>query len=298
MSTAPQILGRRSIYILPTREGVYYGAMLMVMLLAAINYGNGLAYVLTFLLGAVGVVAILQTHRNLSGITVNTAGTEPVFAGQPAMFHVVLSNEAPSARYAIDISAGRTEYRTDIPPREAATLPLAVPTVRRGYVDAPRIKVRTRFPLGLWRAWSRSLTLSARCLVYPAPASARPLPDLPDADGTADRGRSPEGDEFVGLREYRDGDPMQRVAWKKLAAGQGWHTKQFASAAGRMVWFEWDALPVVEKEERLNVLCQWILDAEQRGISYGLRLPTQTLTPGLGAVHRHRCLEALALFPR
>lgn len=297
MTPAPRLLGRRSLYILPTREGVYFGATLAVIFLAAVNYGNGLAYILTFLLSAIGVVAILQTHRNLSGVRVGAGGVEAVFAGQPATFHLVLGNETAIARYAVEVGVEQRSYRVDIAPRDAATVPIVVPTAKRGYVEAPAVKIRTRYPLGLWRAWSRSLPLASRCLVYPVPAAARPLPDVPDVDGSAERGRALEGDEFTGLREYRAGDSMQRVAWKKLAAGQGWHTKQFASAAGRFVWLDWDALPVRDTEERLSLLCRWVLDAEQQGIAYGLRLPTVTLAPGIGTVHRDRCLEALAVFP-
>ncbi|NLW80185.1 MAG: DUF58 domain-containing protein, partial [Desulfovibrionales bacterium] len=37
--------------------------------------------------------------------------------------------------------------------------------------------------------------------------------------------------------------------------------------------------------------------AEQMGVLYGLSLPGQTISPGSGAAHAHRCLEALALMP-
>ena len=47
------MLERRSLYILPTREGLYFGAMLGVILIAATNYANGLAYALAFLLASV-----------------------------------------------------------------------------------------------------------------------------------------------------------------------------------------------------------------------------------------------------
>lgn len=43
-------LNQRRVFILPTRQGGAFGLALLVMLLAAINYQNSLAYGLTFLL--------------------------------------------------------------------------------------------------------------------------------------------------------------------------------------------------------------------------------------------------------
>lgn len=296
-ATAGIRLERRLLYILPTREGLYYAAMLVIMLLAAINYANGLAYVLTFLLGSVGIVAILQTHRNVSGVQVSPGGAAPVFAGQPAIFGVVLENRSALPRYAIDVAAGGDVQRVDLPARETTTLQIAVPATQRGYTHAPPIKLRTRFPLGLWYAWSRALALPTRCLVYPRPGPLQPFPEQPNFEGVGERGHAAEGDDFSGLREFRPGDPVQRVAWKKAAAGQGWYTKQFASAAGHIVWLDWDALTGMHDEERLSVLCRWVLAAEQQGLSYGLRLPGAAFQPAIGSAHRDRCLEALALFP-
>ena len=51
-----------------------------------------------------------------------------------------------------------------------------------------------------------------------------------------------------------------------------------------------------EAEARLSVLCQWVLQAEDFGQAYGLRLPGREIAPSRGEVHRTRCLEALATF--
>ena len=290
------LLGRRALYILPTREGLYYGAMLAVMLLAAVNYSNGLAYALTFMLAAVGIVATLHTHRNLSGLRLSAGSAAPVFAGGSAVFTVLLHNDGDFTRHAVELSAGEQTRRVHVPPRGTIAVEIAVPARRRGYLEAPPVRVRTRFPVGLWRAWSRTVVLPVRCLVYPRPAREQPPPQAPGSFSGQEIYGSAEGDDFAGLRDYRHGDPMQRVAWKKVAAGQGWHTKQFTAPAGQLVWLEWDGLQGMNAEERLSLLCRWILMAEQRGLAYGLRLPRITVAPAQGVTHRDRCLERLALF--
>src|SRR4051812_9944336 len=83
----PVILHRKRIYILPTGSGILYGLMVFVMMLGAMNYGNNLALGLTFLLGALGVVAMHHCHRMLAGLKIASAATDPVFAGQTARFY-------------------------------------------------------------------------------------------------------------------------------------------------------------------------------------------------------------------
>jgi uncharacterized protein (DUF58 family) len=290
------VLERRALYILPTREGLYYGAMLAVMLLAAVNYSNGLAYALTFMLGAVAMVATLHTHRNLSGLRLSAAAAAPVFAGGSAVFSVLLHNDRDFARHAVEFAAGPQVQRVYIPASGSAAVDVVVPAPRRGYLTVPPIKLRTRFPIGLWRAWSRTVVLPARCLVYPRPAAEQPLPPAPGSFSGRPSTHTSDGDDFAGLRDYRHGDPMQRVAWKKAAAGQGWHTKQFTAPASHLIWLEWDALRGLDAEERLSLLCRWILTAEQLGLAYGLRLPGATINPAQGSDHRAHCLERLALF--
>lgn len=289
-------LHRRSLYILPTREGLYYGAMLAVMLVAAVNYANGLAYALTFLLAALGLVAILHTHRNLAGLRLSAGPAPPVFAGEPARFAIVANNDAGMVRHAIEITLAGQTATIDVAAQGTAVAEFAVPTAARGYLEAPPLRVRTRFPLGLWRAWSRPLVVPARCLVYPRPAPESPLPEVPSPLAGRELGHNADGEDFAGLREFQHGDPVQRVAWKKVAAGQGWHTKQFSAPAGQLVWLDWQALHGLDVEARLSQLSRWVLMAEQQGISYGLRLPQLLLEPSSGSAHRDRCLERLALF--
>ena len=106
-----------------------------------------------------------------------------------------------------------------------------------------------------------------------------------------------QGDaDFAGLRPFQAGDSLHRVAWKAYARGQGLHTKQYAGTDVVSHVFDWDSLEGLGTEARLAQLCRWVLDAQERGEAFGLRLPGQAIAPNLGAAHRQHCLTALALF--
>ncbi|MBC7481338.1 MAG: DUF58 domain-containing protein, partial [Rhizobacter sp.] len=62
------LLTQRNVYILPTRAGFMFGAALLVLLLASVNYQLNLGYVLTFLLAGSGVVSMHLTHATLRGL--------------------------------------------------------------------------------------------------------------------------------------------------------------------------------------------------------------------------------------
>ncbi|WP_197722823.1 DUF58 domain-containing protein [Sulfurivermis fontis] len=293
--TGPVTLDRRRIYILPTRQGLLLGAVLLAILLGAINYDNGLAFALVFLLTGLGVVSILHTWRNLLGLRLEAGRCPAVFAGETARFPVGVHNDGGEVRPAVILQAAHgSEAMADMGPG-TQWVELARPAPRRGRLPLGRITVATRFPLGLFRAWS-PLELAMDCLVYPAPAPQRGLP--PDQPGTAGSGgeRGQGHDDFAALRPYHAGDSLRHVHWKAVAREQGMHTKQFAGEAAQELWLAWELLPGVAPEARLSRLCRWVLEADAAGLAYGLRLPDRTIAPDFGPAQRRRCLEALALY--
>ncbi|MEF8794375.1 DUF58 domain-containing protein [Thiohalorhabdus sp.] len=282
------------IYILPTRAGAAFAGMLVAMWLGSVNYSSSLGYLLTFLLAGVAFAAMHHIFRNLAGLTVTSTGTEPVFAGGVARFRVRVGDPAGRARWAIGLGCERADKVTDIPPDGSGWLTLEVPAPSRGWLGPGRFALLTRFPTGLFQAWSW-LDPDWTGLVYPRPEGGA-VPG-PEAFAATERGgQFGEGDEdFRGLRRYQAGDPPRHLAWRLLARGQELHTKQFAGQAPSKVWLDWQALAGMENEARIARLTRWVLDAERAGHSYGLRLLEAEIHPGQGPEHRHRCLQALAL---
>ena len=49
--------------------------------------------------------------------------------------------------------------------------------------------------------------------------------------------------DFAGLRHHQPADSPRHVAWKSVARGGPWRTKQFAGAGSQSVWLDWQGLP-------------------------------------------------------
>lgn len=290
-------LHRRRIYILPTREGWLFAALLLVMLLGATNYSNSMAFMLTFLLAGLGANAMWHTHRNLLELEVIRGEAAPVFAGEQARFPLVLRNPTDRPRTALILQWGDAPpVPVDVPARGQASTELIVPTRSRGLLRPGRFRLYSRYPLGLFQAWSW-LEFDMAVVVYPRPADTdRPLPRDSAAAGWS-RNTGEENEDYTGLRGYRPGDAPRRIAWKALARSDQLLTKDFSGGGGGELWLDWTAVKEADPERRLAVLCRWVLTAEAAGLRYGLRLPGTALAPACGEAHRGRCLRSLALFP-
>lgn len=292
----PITLDRQRIFILPTRHGLMFAVVLLLMLVGSINYSLSLGFVLTFLLGGMALVSILHAYRNLAQLTISAGKTMPVFAGQQANFSICLSSSSTTERYAVGAMLEKQHPQfVDIPAGETVTTALALHAPQRGILRPGSFTLFTRFPLGLFRAWSK-LDLDLACIVYPQPDSAR-LPQLAGVQGRGGKAIAAEGsDDFRGMRPYHSGDSLRHVAWKAMAQGRGMLTKQFSGQAVPELWLDWDDLAGMATEARLSRLCRWVLDAQNAGLSYGLRIPGSTVAPGNGDAHQRTCLERLALF--
>ena len=296
-SHEPIRLDRRRIYILPTRQGYAFAALLFLLFLWSINYSNSMGFAFTFLLAAVALNSMWQAHDNLLGLIVHSGGTEPVFAGQDACFNFRLENPGRAPRHGIALQwRDRAPLYVDIPAQGSAMVALAVPAERRGRLRPGRVRVLTRFPLGLFQSWSW-VEFDTTGLVYPRPKGRRPLPAaLPGNLGNGSTERGSGSEDYAGFRPYAPGDSPRRIAWKAATRTDQLLVKRFVDQARPELWLDWGLLGIENVEPRLEQLCQWVLKAENEGHKYGLRLPGLKIPPSHGESQRRRCLEALALF--
>ena len=296
-------LTMRRVFIVPTRAGLAFAVLLLVMLIGALNYNLGLGFALTFFTGACAIADMVLTARNLALLQLAPGRAQPVFAGEEAQFALHLQNRSRRDRYAVWLG-----FQADGAPRQVAdvlaggssAVTLSAPARERGWLAAPRVRLVTRFPLGLFKAWSYWQP-DARVLVYPAPEW--PAVALPSSGEASEDGHGTVGlDNFAGIRAYQPGDPMRHLAWRQIARhdpalGGQLVTKHFEGGAVAELALDFSALPLqMALEQKLSRMARWVLEAEQRALPYRFRLAQHDYGPALGDAHRAACLRALALF--
>jgi uncharacterized protein (DUF58 family) len=290
----PITVTTRRVYILPTRAGMAFSALLIVMLLAGLNYGNSIALLITFLLGGFGLIAMHLTHRNLLGVRARGVAAVDAFAGEHGMLLLTLEATGKERHFAIDAECDDSVRVTvGLPESGSARADLSLPLSTRGRRRVKRIKLSTAFPFGLFRAWTY-LHVDVSVLAWPVPRGRREVPAANATGGEAPAVHRAGDEEWAGLREFRSGDSPRQVAWGVYARGGGLMVKTYQSPAAHHRMFDLASLPG-GLEERLEQLSAWVMGAHARGERYGLRLGGQEIAPGSGSEHRKRCLDALAL---
>jgi uncharacterized protein (DUF58 family) len=292
----PLTLSRRRLYILPTRAGVGFGMLLVIMLVAGLNYANSTALFLTFLLTGFTLVTMHQCHRNLLGAQLVTATAQPTFAHHSGTLSLTFENAATAARFRIAAGvADEPVAPTDLPARGRARIELPVAAPRRGRVQIDRLHLITTHPFGLFRTWTW-VHAPIEMLVYPHPNGSLPMPTHYGNKAGAKSVTNTGSDEWLGLRPFRDGDSPRQVDWKAYAREAPLLVKEYSAAGAELRMFDFGALGNLQLEAKLEQLARWVVDAEGGGERYGLRLPGSNIEPDRGPEHRHRCLAALAMF--
>lgn len=298
-------LRSRRVYILPTRAGGLLTMALATMLLGCINYNNSLGYLLTFWLGSLALVSIFHTWRNLRGLSVVAGRARPVDCGEVAAFEVALVNPSDHARHALLVRHVADQRVADDDQDELAVvvtavgahdrtrLALPVRTRRRGWLRLGPVVIATRYPLGLFRAWS-VLDTEQAVVVYPRPEGSVHLPQGNGGSTSDGPAGGPGNDDYAGLRNYQRGDSMRLIHWKAAARSEALPVKEFSGTTSDVLQFDPDTLPG-DTEARISQVALWLREAELAGCRYGLTLGATVVAPASGERHLHACLTHLAL---
>lgn len=295
-TSLPYTLRKSRLQIRPTRYGIVFILLLLGMFAGSINYNNNLGFLLTFLLASMAFVSIAHTYKNISGLTIVSSRVEPVFAGQQAVFEF-LAKDSGTDRSGIGFSFSK-EKAAIFNFVKGSNFRLSVGThaSSRGMLRPGPLLIYSDYPLGLFRVQSQP-HLDLECLVYPQPLTGKVTPVAVRSTADEDGDFNGSGtDDFQGLKGYLPGDPLQRISWRASSRGLGLFTKDFKGQHGESIYLDWYSLNGPGPEQKLSLLCNAVLKAQQHKLIYGLRLPGKTIQPGNGQIHKNRCLKTLALF--
>ena len=294
-----QTLTQRNIYIVPSRAGLAFCATLMLLLVVSINYQLSLGFALTFLLAGSAAASMQMTHGSLRGLTLHLKPLVPAFDGDGAVLEMVVTNPGASRLglgFGLDLGKRPIPLAyAEIAAQGQTAVQLSWLAPGRGLHGLPLVRVESRYPFGLFRAWT-IWRPAGQQWIYPRPESPTPPWPLADAAQGDDKpvARTGAGSEFEGVRAYRRGDTLRQVVWKKAARTGEMISRETAGAVQRELWLRWSQAHGLDTEARLSRLSAWIVAADAAGHNWGLVLPSLELAPDNGAAHRHAALQALA----
>ncbi|ACA86901.1 DUF58 domain-containing protein [Shewanella woodyi] len=292
-------LAHRSVFILPSGFGLLWLTLVLLLFLFGTNYQNNLVIGLSLLLLSVFNTCIIYSYRNLAGMTISSTLSPQAYAGDTLVFPVRLY--ANQTQYEVLLNYPNNQIKViKKVTNEASTSLIPFINERRGRVSPGRLKIESRYPLGLCKAWSH-VDLDNEHIVYATPLEANEQLSHIDSeqDYVADNqgGHIPGVDEFKGLRQHIPGESLKQVAWKQLAQGRGMLTKEFQQPQGEPQWLSLTDFSPASLENRLSQLTHSVDRLSEKGQIFGLQLGERTIQPADGEAHRISCLQALALVP-
>ena len=222
-----------------TREGIIYLAAVFVIVLAAINTGNNLLFMILACLLAGILISGIISRVVLTGLELNVELPEHVFAGQPILASVEVRNEKnmmPSFSLRV-VGTGektgaeilsRPVYFPYIPHETAARQKVELLFPRRGVYRQSAFGIRTKFPFGFLEK-TRHVDSEMELVVYPHVEPTDEfyeiLPLLTGEIETLHRGR---GHDLYSIRDYLPTDSARFVDWKASAKSGGLKIREFA----------------------------------------------------------------------
>lgn len=288
-------LTNKRLFIVPSRAGLGFLAVVVLLWLTGTNYENNVILGLAFFLTALFVVSIHHTFFNMSGLLVEGTRTDPCFLGEDGEIEIRVSCRSSTDKESIALKFdGGSITTVDLLNEHSVVVKLFTPGMQRGWYQPPRLMVESFYPLGIIRCWSW-LVLDVPILVYPKPVAG----DIPLSQSASHEGERLEeagAEDFYGFKPYQTGVSPKHIAWKHYARGQGLYSKEYASYREKSLWLDWEALEGLSTEARLSRLCYWVIKLSSTQQPYGLRLPGLTIPPSVGVEHKHQILKTLALF--
>ncbi|MEQ1666147.1 MAG: DUF58 domain-containing protein [Bdellovibrionales bacterium] len=277
------------IYCFPNKYGFLGFAVFLIMIAAGATYQNNLIYMMAFLYLGLGLIAILQTARNIRNIEVAHVRIKPGFPGAMTDVEIIITNPQSDLKINLEVSL-RLEGETiristsDIPARSFKSLKgtIRLPS-SRGVYSIKRIGMHTTYPYLLFNVWKYSKSKMHEALVYPTPIGREFDQNF----------LLKHGEDFSGHKIYVAGDPFARIDWKVFARRDAYYVRQFNDGGEKELNLNWEQTQNLSFEERLSQYSLWILRAEEKMIQYDLSIPYFISGSGLGENHFEKCMEAL-----
>jgi len=229
-----------------TRDGIIYLGAVFILILAAVNTGNNLLFMILGCCLAGILISGVLSRAVLTKVELKFDLPERIFAEQPVLAEIELRNEKQlwpsfSLRVVGESKKGRAQILTRpvffpyIARMSGVRQKMELQFPRRGAYHQDAFGIRTRFPFGFFEK-TRQVESQVDMVVYPRVEPTEQfyevLPLLSGEIASHFRGR---GHELHSLRQYQSNDNARFVDWKVTARSGRLMVREFAREDERRV---------------------------------------------------------------
>jgi Protein of unknown function DUF58 len=245
-----------------TREGLVYMLIITVIIVAALNTGNNLLFIILASLLAGILVSGILSHIVLSDLELEFALPEHIFAGKPLISRLTLQNlKWLSPSFSVTVTAqdktgkkktaaesgparnilGEPVYIPYIPRRSSVTQHVDLTFPRRGRYTQEGFRVSTKFPFGFLRK-TRDVPARHEILVLPDVQPTEEFYEiLPLVSGEVESLFKGRGHDLYAIRDYQESDSARHVDWKATAKALALKVREFTREDERRLVLVFDS---------------------------------------------------------
>lgn len=306
-----------------TREGAVYLMVIAVIIVAALNTGNNLLFIILASLLAGILVSGILSKMVLEDLELEFILPDHLFAAQPMISRLTLRNlKWFNPSFSITVSARdpkrkKGEKSEANPPRQILDEPVYLPFIprrssvtqhveltfpRRGRYTQEGFRVSTKFPFGFMKK-TREVASRQDILVLPSVEPTEQFAHiLPLVSGEVESYFKGHGHDLYAIRDYQESDTARHVDWKATARAQQLKVREFAREDDRRVVLVFDArtthtdektLVQFEKAVNLCACLAWHFSEVETQLQFITNGLETAMAPARDIVYP--ALEALAL---
>jgi uncharacterized protein (DUF58 family) len=216
-----------------TKEGRRFLLATLLIIVAALNTGNNLIYLILSMMFSILLLSIIILRFNMNRLALEVSHFQPVFANTPASIDVTVSNRkrilpSYSIKVLMSDESKRKVYFPRISGLSDMSKSVSVLYKKRGIYRYGDFLIESSFPF-IFFSKRVSCRVSGEVMVYP---------EIREVGETLSEFMSEEelspsmigkGDEFIMVREFRYGDDWRRIHWKASAKRAEFMVKEYAT---------------------------------------------------------------------
>ncbi|SET49607.1 DUF58 domain-containing protein [Thalassotalea agarivorans] len=290
-------LSSKNIFIFPSGFGFSYLALVILIFLLGTNYQNNIIVLFSYLMLSLFLTCMFATFNNMAKLSLEFVNAPLLEANKKGnvTFKALSANAKQGIRASFREQSQSIAF--DLHDQEHTTIEIPVEVNERGEHIAQRVKLYSRYPLGLFNCWSY-LAYPIQLIVFPEPIEPS-MANFSNSLEEAEQGKGrqvKQSDEFYQFKAYEQGMPLTHVAWKQVAKGGDWQVRENQSLSGNDDWITLDSVEAGHIEAKLAKMTYLVIDKTRKGHAFGFRLGETILAVQSGEQHLQACLTAIARY--
>lgn len=286
--------GKKTIYILPTKEGYYYIATCFITFLIGMGYNNNLGIMASFIMTAYLSIIMLQSNNSLKYLSIDSIKIIPGFADQRLETQVIFSSNSNKETHFVTIYGGNNfqysiNFIKKVQPFIIRDSQSSTITLKRGYYHFNIFKIVCTGPNHLFKTWCYQKT-NCEFFVYPFRVIDQ---DILMLINRGHKNNDLDEDFYETHIPYLIGMNPKRLDWKYFAKSEKLLWKKFNAYNSQSLKLNYHSFKGSD-EEKLSKL-SWAIDyCHKHHIVFDLVLPSKTFLNQKSPENIRECLEELA----